>query len=75
MTRPAAKPEAHKTLIKELAVLVGIDERRNTHTAALTQLQSRRDVQVGRMQVIAEQAGIDLERWVTEALAERRRAS
>jgi hypothetical protein len=58
-------------LAVELDRLVAIDEQRNEHTQALAALQSRRDVQIGRMQVIAEQAGVNLEGYVTEALAQR----
>lgn len=63
---------ADDPLANELDQLVAIDQQRNEHTAALASLQSRRDVQIGRMQVIAEQAGVDLESYVTEALAARR---
>lgn len=59
-------------LAAELDRLVAIDKERNEHTQALQGLQSQRDVQVGRMQVLAEQSGVDLESYVTEALAARR---
>lgn len=75
MTRQAAKPtkaQANAMLGTELDRLVKIDEQRNAHQAALTDLQSQRDMQVGRMQMVAEQAGVDLEGWVTAALAARR---
>lgn len=58
-------------LAVELDRLVAIDEKRNECSRALTDLQSRRDVQVGRMQLLAEQAGVDLEVYVTEKLAAR----
>lgn len=77
MSRQPAKPtkaQATAMLETELDKLVTIDEQRNAHTSALTTLQSQRDVQVGRMQMVAEQAGVELEGWVTAALTARREA-
>lgn len=65
------KAQVAALLKKELDRLVTIDEQRNVHTAALQALQSKRDVQVGRMQVIAEQASVDLEQFVGDELTRR----
>ncbi len=62
------------TLRAELDRLVAIDEQRNAHQAALAGLQYEREREVGRMQVLAEQAGLDLETFVADEL-DRRRAS
>lgn len=65
------KAQTAATLKEELDRLITIDEQRNVHTAALQSLQSQRDMQVGRMQVIAEQASVDLETFVETELKQR----
>ncbi len=75
MSRQPPRPTKAQTtnsLRVELDKLVQIDEQRNQHQAALTGLQSARDIQLGRMQAIAEHAGIDLEQFATAELAKRR---
>lgn len=74
MSRQPPRPTKAQTATKlkvELDHLVAIDEQRNVHTAALAALQSQRDQQVGRMQIVAEQAGVDLEEYVAKQLAGR----
>lgn len=78
MSGQAPKPrraQGEEVLRSELDRLVAIDELRNEHTAALRALQSQRDQQVGRMQMLAEQQGIDLEGFVGIELTKREAAS